>query len=514
MAKAFSYIRFSTPEQSRGDSLRRQLEGARQYCGEHGLELDDSLRDLGRSAYRGVTSKKNSALGRFLQLVEDGEVPRGSYLIVESLDRLSREEVIDAAMRLLALINAGITVVTLSDRQTYSRDGVRDNWTLLILSLSVMARAHEESKIKGQRVGKAWAQKRLKAQEEGQAMTSICPGWIRLVGGPKRGSYELIPERVKVVRRIFEETVAGHGRRTIARGLNADGVQTWGIGRKRGAIWHDSYIQKILRSGAAIGRFEPLGKQAGGDGSGGVEIEGYYPPAIDEALYYAAQAAAQFRRQGEGRPSAGHRNLLRGIAKCHACGSNLVVVDKGRRSSGPKLICGSAHASGGCTDRTYYPYRMLETLVLAAVSDRMDTLVLSGRDRAGEIRRRRDAEIAKRDEKQRRLDNLIELVAAAGGGAAVAGQVATLQRDIASAEEVISRLDAEVRAAEGEAGSDPAASFLDLQRQLRDTEGDEHVRVRAAVAQRLRGLVDRIVVGHGEAAVHLCDGGQGYVSGF
>ncbi|RYE75831.1 MAG: hypothetical protein EOP19_25395, partial [Hyphomicrobiales bacterium] len=246
MVKAYSYIRFSTPEQAKGDSLRRQLEGARKYCAEHGLELDDSLRDLGRSAYRGVTSKKNSALGRFLQLVEDGEVPRGSFLIVESLDRLSREEVIDAALRLLALINAGITVVTLSDRQTYSRDGVRDNWTLLILSLSVMARAHEESKIKGQRVGKAWAQKRLKAQEEGQAMTSICPGWIKLVGGPKRGRYELIPERAAIVKRIFEDAVGGLGRRSIAKQLNAEGVPTWGVGKKRGELWHDSYVQKTV----------------------------------------------------------------------------------------------------------------------------------------------------------------------------------------------------------------------------------------------------------------------------
>lgn len=513
MAKAFSYIRFSTPEQARGDSLRRQLQAAQEWCQHRGLVLDDTLRDLGRSAYKG-SHAQFGALRDFLALVEKGEIERGSFLIVESLDRLSREAVLDALPRLLDLIAAGITVVTLADGQEYSDGRLRSDPSPLIMSLLIMMRAHEESRTKGLRVGKAWAEKRRLAAESGQAMSAMCPGWIRLVGGPRRGRYELIPERVEVVRRIFEETVAGQGRREIAKRLNAERVPTWGIGRKRGDRWHDSYIQKILAGGAAIGRFEPLGKRAGGDGSGGVEIEGYYPPAIDEALYYAAQAAAGSRRKGEGRPSAGHRNILRGIAKCHACGGNLVIVDKGKRSAGPKLVCGSAHANGGCKDRTYYPYAMLETLTLAAVSDRMDALVLSSRDRAGEIRRQRDAEIAKRDERQRRLDNLIELVAAGGGGAAVAAQVATLQRDIAGAEAIIGRLEAEVRAAEGEAGTDPAASFLQLQRQLRDTEGDEHARVRAAVAQRLRGLLERVVVGRGEAAVRMSDGGLGHFSGF
>ena len=514
MPKAYSYIRFSTPEQAKGDSLRRQLEGARQYCAEHGLELDDSLRDLGRSAYRGGHTNKKNALGRFLKLVEEGQVPRGSYLIVESLDRLSREEVIDAAMRLLALIDAGITVVTLSDRQAYSRGNVRDNWTLLLLSLSVMARAHEESKIKSERVGKAWAQKRVLAQETGQAMSSICPGWIRLVGGPRRGRYELIPERAAIVKRIFEDAVAGLGRRSIARSLNEEGVPTWGVGKKKGGIWHDSYVQKVLRNPAAYGIFEPLSKRAGGDGTSNIRLDGYYPPAIDEDLFFAAQAATTSRVEREGRPAAGHRNLLRGLAKCGGCGANLIIIDKGQRSSGPKLICSRAHAAAGCTDRTYYGYAPLELGVLAAVSDRLDSLVLSSRDRAAEIRMRRDAAIARRAERQVRLDNLIELVAGGAKSSTLAGQVTGLQSEIDAASIDIKTLDAEVRAAEGADRDDPAAGFMELQRQLRDTEGDEHVRVRAAIAQRLRGLVERIVVAKAEAIVHLADGGEGYVTGF
>jgi DNA invertase Pin-like site-specific DNA recombinase len=47
--RAYSYIRFSTPEQAKGSSLERQLEASMKYAEAHGLLLDDKLvyRDLG-----------------------------------------------------------------------------------------------------------------------------------------------------------------------------------------------------------------------------------------------------------------------------------------------------------------------------------------------------------------------------------------------------------------------------------------------------------------------------------
>jgi len=51
--KAYSYIRFSTPEQLKGDSLCRQLEASRAYAKQHGLVLDENLRDIGVSAFKG-----------------------------------------------------------------------------------------------------------------------------------------------------------------------------------------------------------------------------------------------------------------------------------------------------------------------------------------------------------------------------------------------------------------------------------------------------------------------------
>ena len=90
MPTAYSYIRFSTPEQLKGDSLRRQLDLSEKYAIENGLELDTTLklRDLGLSAYHKVNVEKG-ALGVFFEAIKDGRIKRGSYLLVESLDRLS-----------------------------------------------------------------------------------------------------------------------------------------------------------------------------------------------------------------------------------------------------------------------------------------------------------------------------------------------------------------------------------------------------------------------------------------
>ncbi len=53
---AYSYLRFSTPEQAGGDSRRRQLDLARAYAARHGLVLDAGLsfRDLGMGSVKNL----------------------------------------------------------------------------------------------------------------------------------------------------------------------------------------------------------------------------------------------------------------------------------------------------------------------------------------------------------------------------------------------------------------------------------------------------------------------------
>src|SRR5262245_5316488 len=110
-AIGYSYIRWSRPEQSTGDSLRRQLELTRSWCQRNGVLLDETftLIDAGASAFRGDHREDpdRRALALFLQMVKDGRVRPNSFLVIENLDRLSREYVRSAVKLFLDLLDAG-----------------------------------------------------------------------------------------------------------------------------------------------------------------------------------------------------------------------------------------------------------------------------------------------------------------------------------------------------------------------------------------------------------------------
>jgi DNA invertase Pin-like site-specific DNA recombinase len=188
----YSYLRFSDVVQAKGASRERQKDGAANWLkakardkpDEGPYVLDDArnLEDLGISAYRGKNST-TGALSKFLEAVEQGQVDKGSYLLVENLDRLSREQVTIALGLFLSIIGKGITIVTLVDGQEYSQATLQANPYPIIMSIITMIRAHEESATKGLRVADAWARKREAALATGKALTRQCPAWLRVEGG-------------------------------------------------------------------------------------------------------------------------------------------------------------------------------------------------------------------------------------------------------------------------------------------------------------------------------------------
>lgn len=344
--KAYSYIRFSTPEQRKGDSLRRQTEAAENYAHKNGLTLDDSLKpDEGLSAYSGIHRTKG-ALGQFLKVVEGGQVPKGSVLIVESLDRLSREQVLDAAGLFMQIVNAGIKVVTLQDAQEYTRESVNANFGQLIMSIVVLSRAHEESATKAKRLSAAWSAKRGKI-EEGVPLTARCPAWLRLPtrieGGGDERRFKIIPERAKTVKLIFKKRLAGKGPILIERELN-ENPPPW-VPEPNG--WRKSYIVKILQNPAVIGKYQPYQTINEERAPIGDLVPDYFPAVVDDASFYAVQAMR--RGSHKGGPTGRARNLFVYLARCGFCLGNMVFVDKGKSPKGGQyLVCDNARRKRGC----------------------------------------------------------------------------------------------------------------------------------------------------------------------
>lgn len=324
---AYSYLRFSTPEQAFGDSRRRQTALAEDYARRHNLMLDKGLnfRDLGISAFRGKNSKKGG-LRSFLDAVEHGIVPPNSYLLVESLDRLSRDQILEAQSLFLQIVTAGVTIVTLLDQRSYSVASLNMNPTDLIISLVYMMRANEESETKSVRLKAAWAARRDRPgniYHGGQ-----CPGWIR-PNAAKTG-YELIPERVQVLKRIFRQTLDGVGLQTIARQLNTECVALFGRGNQRGKLWQRALLRHMLQTDLVIGTYTPCKLEIVKGKGRYVPLSpkpGYYPAAISVEDWEAVRARrlAWSNYYGCHRRNAKVANVISRLGRCPKCDRPMVL---------------------------------------------------------------------------------------------------------------------------------------------------------------------------------------------
>lgn len=355
MPRAYSYIRFSTPQQAEGDSLRRQLEPTLTYVEKHGLELDQNLtfRDLGVSGFDGSNIEKG-ALGVFQQAIDSGRIPSGSYLIIESLDRLSRQAPIDALSILTSIMSRGIVVVTLMDQKEYRYEEVKADFTSLMYSLMIMQRAHEESLTKSTRVKAAWAERRKRGADV--KLSKRHPGWLKLNEAAQQ--YDIIPEHKEAIEQIFNWYLDGFGDSTIVTKLNESEFKPMG----RAKNWTPSTVKIVLTSRQVIGIYEPKvmqevtlksGLKSKRAASTGDMIEGYYPSVIDKDLFLQVQEARQKRVFAGGKKVDAMGNLFKGILKCGYCGSGLIVEQPNKNSktkySYSYMSCRGARQGVGCT---------------------------------------------------------------------------------------------------------------------------------------------------------------------
>src|SRR5262249_36337973 len=147
-----------SPAQTDGDSIRRQTALARGWCDRNGATLDTraTYEDRGTSGFRGK-HRESGMLRRFLDDVESGHIPRGSTLLIENLDRLSREKPVVGVNVLTGILLAGVRIVQLSpDEIELTEDS--DLFALFRGQMS-QARGHDESKTKAARMSAVWGER-------------------------------------------------------------------------------------------------------------------------------------------------------------------------------------------------------------------------------------------------------------------------------------------------------------------------------------------------------------------
>jgi DNA invertase Pin-like site-specific DNA recombinase len=385
--KAWIYARFSTADQAKGHSLERQLTDCRSYCERNEWAHDPSreMLDSGKSAYSGSNRGDGSALGQFEAMAKGGQ-RNGHILVVENIDRITRQGFTQATTFVQGLLENGVSVGIVRGDQFLDASKKPD----LIEMIKVMLEAdlgNKESSKKSERVRKAWNAKVEAAQNGNKlAMTKQLPAWLEMDKNTKE--IKLVAHRVKVLREIYEMYLAGNGLPSIIQTLNGRKEPSWGFDNKAGKNgWTGGYMHKILTSRAVLGELKTNGQLS-------ITVPDYYPQAIDADTFNRVAALRKTRQKLAGKGVKERNNLFAGVARCGECGAAMYYMSKRKagaivrhkrpngyieyvnRETKAILKCEDARRGFGCTNKRGFNYPKLERDVLhyyleTALADRI-----------------------------------------------------------------------------------------------------------------------------------------------
>jgi len=496
---AIIYARFSTAEQSKGYSLERQQRHGLEYATSRGWIVEKTITDEGRSAFHGANRLEGSALHEFELEARNG-LHRGKALLVENVDRLSRQGAKAAAQLVWALNEQGVDVATWQDGYVYQAGNNGDLMELFSVIIKAQM-AFEESDKKSKRTA-ATARRRDQRIEAGEVDVPIAnmPNWIKVVDGTK----VLDENRTAVLNLIYDLYIDGVGIHRIVTVLHERGVPSWTPKEQRRGNngWFYSHIYRLLTRRAVLGEYV--------NGEGRTLNPGFFPQAITAEKWNRAQAALSMRKGNQTNVKVfGNRNLLSQMVVCEKCGGGAHfghttdTVQKYTKVSGEvvnyrrktyrKLRCDRARRNHTCDNGTTLNYDVVEATILQEMLPQLARKP----DANAEARKLREqiADLARlQNAEQVKLNHLIDALAD-GGSKAIVQRVAALEVelerlsvDIASAQKSLAIETAKP------AGDNDVKLVESLRTELTSENDEVRIYARGRVNMSLRRLIKRIVI--------------------
>lgn len=295
MKKIFLYHRVSTEQQAEdGSGMARQADLLQSYIDRTRIveSMDDPvpvvLEDGGLSAFKGHNFL-HGQLGRWMEEVRAG-MWDGSILVVENIDRFSRQNPFNVMGYLHDLINHSVAIHDVNMNMVISRE----NSAMLPMVMMQAQRAYDESKFKSNRIRAGWAKKRDNAFNNGTIVTNKRPKWIDIVD-----NQYVLNAKARIVTEIFRLYQMGIGCPTIAKTLREMG-DDWRFDR----IWTGEAVHKVLRNRRVTGVIfisELIRDYNSTDNP--IDQKRYemnvYPPVIGEDEFNLVQQLLSSRRSGK-----------------------------------------------------------------------------------------------------------------------------------------------------------------------------------------------------------------------
>lgn len=493
------YARFSSAEQSKGYSLERQQIHGQRFAAKQGWAVEKTITDQGRSAFSGANRIEGSALHEFELEARNG-LHDGKILLVENVDRLSRQGAKAAARLIWELNEQGVDVATWHDEYVYQSGNNGD--LMEIFSVIVKAQvAFEESEKKSKRTSASWERRfeQIVAGTHKGPMPNL-PKWIDWTDN----GFVLNAERTAVLNLIFDLYIDGMGIHRIVSELHEREIDSWTPPEQRRGNngWFYSYIYRLLTKRAVLGEYvTSKGKTLASD---------FYPQAITAEKWNRAQAALLMRKGNQKNVKVfGNRNLLSKIIVCEKCGGGAHfghttdTVQKYTKASGEtvhyrrktyrKLRCDRARRKHNCDNDTILNYDVVEATVLDEMLPQLvrkpegNAQAKKLSDQLAELVRVQEAEQAK-------LNNLVDVLAD-GGSKAIVQRVVAVEEELGRLQSEITDVQKALAIEKAKpAGDDEIASIESLRCELTSTDDGVRIHARGRVNMSLRRLIKRIVI--------------------
>jgi site-specific DNA recombinase len=431
--KVAIYARYSS-ENQRDASIADPFRVCREFAQRQGWHVE---REYSDHAVSGATLLRPG----FQAMMRDALRNKFDIVMAEALDRFSRDQE-DTAGLFKRLTFAGVNIVTLAEGDiTHLHIGLKGTMNALFLKeLAEKTRRGLRGRVEAGRSGGgiSYGYRIVRRFENGVVTT---------------GEREVVPEEAAIVRRIFNDYLAGSSPKQIAKTLNAEAVRG-----PQGGLWSPSTIHGnprrrngILHNELYVGRLVWNRQRFLKDPDTGKRIARRNPPAewitkdvselriIDDELWSGVQARyVSVQREWKGAEEARRFNQFRrpkylfsGLTKCGECGAGFIVYSR------EQLGCFGTRDRGTCTNKLTISRLEVEARVLGALQDKLmrkdffeefcreftkETNRLRMEQRAGLSSAKRDLERVRRD-----INKVIDAIKAGYAGPELKAEMDDLQ---------------------------------------------------------------------------------------
>lgn len=312
------------------------------------LSMDKSCEFVGVYADEGITGTSAKKRPQFMAMLDDCRAGKIDAIITKSVSRFGRNTV-DTLSFTRELKMLGIDVYFEKENlHSISPDG-----ELLLTLMAAFAESESESMSENIKWGVRETYK--KGQAESLPLGKFY-GYKQ-----ENRTISVIEEEAAVVRRIYDEYLAGLNSAEIAKKLTAEGIRT----ERGNAVWHETVIRKILRNEKYMGDslfqktyiINPITHQRKKNNG---ELTQYYatsafPPIVDRDIWNLVHAEEQRRTDYCRNHGLNHyansteQFPLSSRIVCGVCGNTYQILSSKQRDNYGKLYwrCTSFRGQNG-----------------------------------------------------------------------------------------------------------------------------------------------------------------------